>query len=335
MNNFKVLDLDALLHNLSHFKEKKICAMLKANAYGHGIKEIATHIAPHVCAFGVVNIEEGKEIRKICDKSVIVCSKVFDFKACKKYGLEVMIENEDDARACVKSGLLDGMHLKINCGMNRFGNSSPLSLKMLNGYLLEKDIKLKSIYTHFPRTATKHQVRSCYKKFEELKKEITQSPLVSFGGSEIYGHNLNYDILRLGLGLYGYGAPSLLPVMKINSTVLKVFYAHKGEYIGYGKNFRVSKDGLFAVVGMGYADGLRRNLSGKTTVSINGRKYKIVGNICMDCFFVEADEKVAVGDEVCVMDNAETHAKILKTIPYEILTGFNNMRGKTILVKKN
>ncbi len=334
MNNTKILDVDAMLHNLDQFKDKKICAMVKANAYGHGLKEIVGQIASRVHSFGVVSVEEAKEVRKLCDKPIIICSKVFDFRSCKKYGLEVMIENEEDARLCVSNGLFDSMHLKINCGMNRFGNSSPLALKILNGYLLEKNITLKSIYTHFPRTGSKHQVKACYKKFCQLKQEISQTPLLSFGGSEIYNFNLNYDILRLGIGLYGYGSGDLRPIMKINSTVLKVFYAHKGEFIGYGKEYKVPADGYFAIVGMGYADGFRRNLSGKTKVVINSRAYQVVGNICMDCFFIEADDRVAVGDEVCVLSNAQEQAKILKTIPYEVLTGFNNMRGKTILAKK-
>ena len=83
---------------------------------------------------------------------------------------------------------------------------------------------------------------------------------------------------------------------------------------------------------MGYGDGLRRNMSGKFEVFINGKKRKTTGNICMDAFFVEVDESVSIGDEVVVMADAEYMAKKSETISYEILTGFSNFRGKTKIV---
>ena len=101
-----------------------------------------------------------------------------------------------------------------------------------------------------------------------------------------------------------------------------------GEYVGYGHNFYAESDGKFAVVPVGYGDGLSRRLSGKICVEIIGKKYPIIGSICMDAFFVKNDEKVKVGDSVIVMQDAEVFAKKLGTISYEVLTGFSNFRGK-------
>jgi alanine racemase len=132
--------------------------------------------------------------------------------------------------------------------------------------------------------------------------------------------------------MYGYGRAGLLPIMRIESFVEKIFYASAGEHIGYGTKFEVKRDGFYAIVPVGYGDGLRRNLSGKFYVSINGIKYKSVGNICMDAFFVKVDKNVKVGDKVVVMENAEQFAKKINTISYEILTGFSNFRGKTEII---
>ena len=120
--------------------------------------------------------------------------------------------------------------------------------------------------------------------------------------------------------------------LKIKSFVKKVFYAKAGEFVGYGSGFLVKKSGYFAVVPIGYADGLMRKLSNKFCVEINSKNYHAVGNICMDCFFVEVDENVKVEDEVVVMKDAEQFAKISKTIPYEILTNFSKLRGETKII---
>lgn len=135
-------------------------------------------------------------------------------------------------------------------------------------------------------------------------------------------------MLRLGIALYGYENENCEPVMRVKSKIIKVFKAKKGEHIGYGKKYRVKEDGLFAIVPMGYADGVSRNFSSKIFVEINGRQCPIVGNVCMDCFFVKC-ENACEGDDVVVLQNAENVATKLSTIPYEILTGFSKMRGMT------
>ncbi len=331
MKNFKVISRENLLWNLQQFSNKKIYAMVKANAYGHGIKEIVEQIEPFVEGFGVVNVDEGRQVRKLTKKPVLICSKTRDFRACKKFDLDVMVEDEEDLRLALKTGLKESLNLKINCGMNRFGAKSELALRQINQILEENNIKLKTIYTHFPRTESKKETKKNYQKFLELRSQISQSPPICFGGSGIFGYDFDFDILRLGIGLYGYGDKSLRPVMEVRSHVCKVFFAKKGEFVGYGKKYRVKNDGFFAVVPIGYGDGLRRNLSGDFCVGIGGKKFCAVGNICMDAFFVKVDESVKVGDEVNVMTNAQILAKKCGTISYEILTGFSNLRGKTIV----
>lgn len=331
MENYKILNINNLKKNITKYASKKICAMVKANAYGHGLKEVVLAIKDYVDYFGVVSEKEGVEVRKLTDKPILICSKTTNLRLCKKYNLEVMIEDEEDIRKCIKFGLENNMHLKINCGMNRFGSASSLNLKIVNEVLKENNLELKSIYTHFPRSDLKRDTKKCYKRFQKLRREISQNPPICLGGSGAINYNFDYDILRLGIGMYGYGQKDLLPVMEVTSSVRKIFYAKKGEYIGYGKFYKARKNSPYAVVAVGYGDGLRRNLSGKFYVMINGKKYKSVGRICMDAFFVKIDKTVKVGDEVKVMQNAEYLAKKSGTISYEILTGFSNFRGKTIL----
>lgn len=332
MENLKVINKENLYHNLSQFSGRKICAMVKSNAYGHGLLEIASLIKDRVSCFGVVNIAEALTIRKVTDLPILICSKVNDFKICKENNIDVMIDDERDLTNCLESGLTEGINLKVNCGMNRFGVNSVLLMRTLNDVFESERINLKSIYTHFPCTENKKLTYKHMQNFQKLRAEISQNAPICFGGSGIASYPFEYDILRLGIGMYGYGAKNLQPILSIQSYVSKVFFATRGQNIGYGNAFSVHHGGFFAVVPVGYGDGLRRNLSGKISVIINNTRCKIVGNICMDSFFVAVDENVKVGDKVVVMDDADYFAEKIGTIPYEILTGLANFRGKTEII---
>lgn len=333
MKNYKILKYENLLENLRKFQTKKICAMVKANAYGHGIKEVVKSIENQVECFGVVNIDEAIIVRKLTEKPILICAKTDNFKACKKHNFDVVIDSEFELKAAIKNGLQENLHLKIDCGMNRFGIKSTLDAKILNELLTENQIDLKSICTHFPRTEIRRETLKNYQNFMKIRAEITQDVPLCFGGTGIIRYPFPFDMVRVGIGMYGYGQSGLLPVMQIRSYVSKVFYAQKGNFVGYGKKYKARSDGKFAIVPVGYGDGLRRNLSGKFFVKIGGKKYRAVGNICMDCFFVKVDKTVKVNDEVEVMSDAAYLAKKSGTISYEILTGFSNLRGKTVIEK--
>ncbi len=329
MENFKYLNLDALMYNLACYQSKKVILMVKSNAYGHGIKEIVSLTSAYVDAFGVVSEHEAEVVRNFCDKRIIIFAPATNLNACRDF--EIIVDNEEDLRKAIDFGCK--IHLAINVGMNRFGTKSEIVLKSMNHILSEVD--LKSIYTHFPDTSDPARTKRQYERFCDLRNLISHPAPVCFGGSGIYNYPFSYDAIRLGIGAYGY-EKNRMPVMSIVSHITKIFYAKSGEYIGYGKKYRVKKAGFFGVVNVGYGDGLMRTLSQKFSVEINGKKFEAVGNICMDAFFVKIDKSVSVGDEVLVMSDASYLAKRAKTIPYEILTNFSNLRGtvKTTSNKK-
>jgi alanine racemase len=166
--------------------------------------------------------------------------------------------------------------------MNRFGVSSEIGVKMLSEKLLENGVELKSVYTHFSNTENKRRTYESYQRFLALLSNLSQNVPICLGGSGVIDYSFQYDMLRLGIGLYGYGREGLQPVMRIESFVCKTFFAKSGEYVGYGKFFKVENDGKFAIIPVGYGDGLSRRLSGKISVLIHGRKFPLVGRICMD-----------------------------------------------------
>ena len=119
--------------------------------------------------------------------------------------------------------------------------------------------------------------------------------------------------------------------MSICGNILKITHCKNGEYIGYGKT-KLKHNARIALVPLGYADGIPRQISNKAHVNINGRTCKIIGKICMDCLFIDVTNKnIHVGDSVTVFNNAEYYAKLACTSPYEILTNFSSARVKTCL----
>ena len=331
IQNLKLISKQNIRENISKYSDKKICLMVKANAYGHGLETIIPIVDDLVEAYGVVNIEEALIARKLTKKRIIIFFPVYDFDICKINKFEFMFDSEEMLLKAIECGCKHLLHFSVNVGMNRYGTKSFVAVKSIANLLKIYKIKLKSIYTHFSVTNSEKQTKKQYKKFVELKECFDANTPTCFGGSEIYNYNFDYQMLRLGICAYGYGMKDLRKVMKIISNVNKINFVKKGEYIGYGKKFKAKKDCYVAIVPVGYGDGLFRNLSGKFFVEINGKKYKTVGNICMDCFFVLVDKNVKVFDKVEVLSDADYFAKILNTIPYEILTNFSKLRGQTLL----
>ncbi len=326
MKNYRIINGEHLKSNIQNYNSKKICAMVKSNAYGHGLNEIVKIAEPLVEYFGVVSLEEALAVRKISEKPILICSKVFDYKACKKNNIDVMIDNEQDLLLAIRCK--NTIHLKIDCGMNRYGIRSKFEIFQINKLLEQSEANIKYIYTHFCDTKNKSCTKKDYANFLKLKSKLIKDVPICMGGSGVFDYGFEYDMLRLGLAMYGYGK-NVLPVERLVSHVCKVFFAKKGETIGYNGAYHVRHDGFFAIIPVGYGDGLRRNLSNNFFVEINGKKFKSVGNICMDVFFVKVDQSVMVGDEVIVMQNAFDLSK--GTIPYEVLTSFSSFRGETII----
>lgn len=325
MENLKVINSSNLLFNLEKFSDKKICAMVKSNAYGHGLFEIVKILDGKVDYFGVANVVEAQKVRRISNSNILIFGKLTSPKICKRLNADVVIEDEKDLVQCLKYGL-QNIHLKIDCGMNRFGAKNQIELSMIEKLLIEKNIELKSILTHFPKTKSKNFTLKCLKRFFYLKNFITQTPPISFGGTGISDFQENFDILRVGIGLYGYGNSDLKPVMTIKSYVEKIVTLKKGEMLGYGHILK--KSGIFAILPMGYGDGIRQKA--KIKVKIGDKTFKNEGKLCMDAMFIRVDENVKVGDEVIIMDDAENFEKGVSA--YEVLTNFSKMRGKTIII---
>ena len=342
----RIVDVDALLHNIKLLKNlkpsKKICAMIKADAYGHGIINIAKILDGHVDYLGVATIHEALSLRRSDIKSKILVvgktEKKYVELACKNnISLSVFayIEIAEIEQMLEEKKLKLDVHVKINTGMNRLGVSTLKEYKLIQNKLKKsKKLNFEGVFTHFCSIFDDNKLFFDQKKsFQKYINATLKSfnPICHIGGSGAINFDIDHvDMYRVGLNIYGYQHPksnlALRKVLKIKSSVLQIHNLKKGEVVGYFPGVISPSTKKIATVFYGYNDGMDKKLKNRATVKICGQDCKIVA-VCMDMIMVDVTGlDVKVGDPVVVFDDADKFAKILKSSNYEVLTGFSNLR---------
>ncbi len=303
------INISCLESNLCYLRKRvscELCAVVKGNAYGHGLA-IAHFIDDYIDSYAVANGDEAIKLRKITSKPIYVLCPSEDINDDNVIYAATSEKDFQHKRVCVK----------VNTGMNRLG-ILPSEVDAFLDLCVAKGIKVDSIYTHFSDFEyapiqfdrfmnIDHCVKrhACASNFLKLPSEY------------------QLDMVRCGLAMYGYGDEHLKPVMSAYTEVYAVLSVKKGERIGY--SYVATNDMKIAVLGAGYADGIRRQ---KQMFCIKGKLCETVGNICMDmCFVNVSDIDVQTGDKaeflgknidgICVANNNNT-------IIYEILTSFGS-----------
>ena len=349
-----IIDRSHLIHNIKCIKSllnnnTKLCAIVKANAYGVGVKQVCECIIDYVDYLAVASVIEAREIRQFeALKPIVVLGEVddSDISYCVSHNVDISISSVDRLRRIIK--VLDNctlnIHVKIDTGLNRYGIKEISQLKKIIAICKKsKCINLCGLMTHF---ATKSSdidfVDTQYNKFITFAK-LTPNAICHCANSYATIHDQKYHLDMCRVGFYMYGmteseCQDLLPVVSIKSKIMYIHNVKKSETIGYDRTFVADKDMTVAVVGMGYADGLNRRLSNNFCLLVKGEYVPIVGNICMDCCMVDCTGlKIHEGDLVTILgddDNKKItlcdHAKSAGTSEYEILLKFNQHRMKIV-----
>lgn len=360
--NSKKINIKNLKYNFNYLKNKinnkKICAMVKANAYGHGVESVVNNLK-NADFFGVATLSEAMQVRQINHEAkILIVGKTTEYKICADNNISVTISSLEELKFLIKN--LNNyaninIHFKVNSGMNRYGFSSFSEFKNAYKIATLNNINVEGVFTHFScigEDREKYEMQKLkFLKFLECIPK-NQNPIIHVGGSGVVfedngkskynlpTYKIPFDMVRVGIALYGYPPfktkNSLKKVMKIQSQIVQINHMKKGEFLGYGLGFKAKQDMTVAVIPLGYADGICRNLTGKIKVKYikkeNGKTKtyfcKVVGKICMDCMFIDISSvlNAQIGDKIVVMDNAEVFAKAAGTISYEILTNFSKMR---------
>lgn len=336
-----------ILRNLA--PNASIMAIVKANAYGHGIVECSTALQNlGVEYFGVAFPSEGIKLREAGITKpilVLVTPNEYELEAYCKHNLDI-IANSLDLLTKLDSianeyGKKINAHLFINTGMNRDGIRPEEAYEFYIEASKLKNIEIIAICTHFTSSEEKDQ------SFTLLQIERFNRVLENFNSKGIsfrYIHAANsaavinypqsiYNMIRPGIALYGYNLSEtnhlkLEPVLTLKTKVHRVLELNPGESVGYNRRFIAQSKTKICTIPIGYGDGFPYSVNGNTQCIINGKKYPLIGTICMDQSIVNiGDDQVNIGDEVILIgsDGINTISAIElarqnSTIPYDILT---------------
>lgn len=332
------IDLDNIRHNAKAFvrlTKKPICAVVKANAYGHGAEEVACALSNLVDCFAVSLLSEAKAIRvSACGKDILILTPPCfeeDIIQAWKDGFILTIGDMPTAKMLVetvrKTRLFLRVHLKVNTGMNRYGMDIQTLGKVCGLFAKHPSISVEGVYSHMYEyaRATAEKQRQAFIQAVDVVKGYFPNAICHFGATygALLGNEFCFDMSRIGIGLYGYipdGAQDLdeerikrVSLQKAMSVWAETTAQRKCEDggIGYGNKQAVRGEDI-TILRFGYADGFLR----KKENGVCGYE-KNANNLCMDaCIQKRKSEK---GVWLPVMLDAKETAKITETISYEVL----------------
>ncbi|MBM3707668.1 MAG: alanine racemase [Actinobacteria bacterium] len=334
-NNIRVLK--------SHLNQLKtnIMAVVKSNAYGHGMVDVSKHLVEcGINILGVALIEDGIRLRKSGLKVPIYIlgeQPVETVKDALKYDFILGINSYEKALAtsklCEKFAKKLTVNIKIDTGMNRIGINFRKAVEEIEKIILLPGLKIEGIFTHFSCANDKDEAYTMLQwgRFKEILSQL-ENKNINFklkhcanSAAFLRYKDMHLDMVRLGISIYGVSpfmddsekwlAPdvveiikSLKPVLSLKSKISFVKDVANGECISYGAAFKTARPSVIATVPVGYADGYTRLFSNKANVIIEGEYAPVVGNVTMDQIMVDvtdiADKKtVTQGTEVILIGN--------------------------------
>lgn len=359
------VNLAAMTHNISYFrrhlpKNHKLVAMVKASSYGAGDVEVAQLLQHQgINYLAVAFADEGITLREkgITMPIVVLNADAGSFDKMVSYSLEPEIYSFTSLKEFSRSVERYGhssypIHLKLDTGMHRLGFVEEDMAQLIDMLKVNRYVKVASIFAHLACADMPEQddyTRGQIELFDKLSMMVANSLPY-----KVLRHTANsaaierfpeaaFDMCRLGLGLYGYGYchnEELQVVSTLRSRVVQLRCRKAGESIGYARSQVLERDSLIATIPVGYADGLDRHLgSGAWSMLVAGKPAPIVGRVCMDSCMIDVTdiEGVHEGSEVLIFsanqgNTAEDMARVLGTIPYEIISTVAS-RVKRVYVK--
>lgn len=360
------VNLDAMTHNVGYFRKflpmnHRLVAMVKASSYGAGDVEVAqlmqrlgvNYLAVAFADEGIILREKG-----ITMPIVVLNADAGSFDKMIDYRLEPEIYSfhslTDFVRSVERYGVYSyPIHIKLDTGMHRLGFVEEELPELIEKLQSQKGIRVASVFAHLSCADDPSQDDFTHRQIERFDR--MSRVVVDALPYEVIRHTANsaaierfpeaqFDMCRLGLGLYGYGYQhndELQPVAALKTRIVQIRQRKAGEAIGYGRSEVLKRDSLIATIPIGYADGLNRHLGGgRWSMLVGGCAAPTVGRICMDSCMIDVTdiEGVQEGEQVSIFSSVtgntpEDMARVLDTIPYEVLTSVS-ARVKRIYVRE-
>ncbi len=344
MRNSQItVSIQALQHNLQKVRDlcphSKIVAMVKANAYGHGLLPVAKALS-HADMLGVALVEEAAVLRAAHIKNAIVVlegafsrEELLDAIHLK---LDLVVHHEQQVALLENTSTSEPLNiwLKINTGMNRLGFNPEHVISIYDRLSNIPYIKSIKLLTHFASAddKTSSQTEEQIAIFQNICKQLPDFELSMANSAAILNWpQTQVDWVRPGIMLYGCSpcanqsadALGLLPAMTVSAPVMAVHRVRQGDKVGYGGTWQASKETTIAVIAIGYGDGYPRHAQEGTPVLLGSTTGKLVGRVSMDMITVDfGDYPVEVG-AICTLWGKglpiEEVAEYCNTIPYTLV----------------
>lgn len=374
------IDLDALSYNMKNIREKvgadvQICAVVKANAYGHSAEDvIGTLKEAGADQFAVSSLDEALELRQYePDRDILVLGNI-------PYGTEelsVAADLQHAVTSCEKARLLSDaagrtgrtarIHIKVDTGMTRIGFSADdRGAKEVEKIASLPDVRIEGLFTHFATADERDKTRALnqhrrYLEFaDKLRARGIQIKLKHAANSAAIMEmpDTYHDMVRPGIILYGI-YPSrevdrkqlkIRPVMSFKTRIVHVKTVKEACEISYGGRYTSAPGDQIGTIAVGYADGYTRAQSGRAEVLFRGKRVRVLGSICMDQCMIDLNgfENVEIGEEVVLFGrqggefiSADEVGDRYRTIGYEVVCAVNRrvprffVRGGQVVNKRN
>ncbi len=348
-----------LKQNLSQLRKLvsskvKILAVVKANAYGHGLVSVSKTLSNLQNLFlGVTSLEEAIQLQEAKIQSpILILGNIFPFSNLEeaiRRRIRLTVASREAALMCDRMARKLNQkvycHAKIDTGMNRIGVRAQNSLEFIQRILEYPTLKLEGIYTHFADSAEDPEfTRFQWKLFSNLNSQLEDYkisvPYLHCANSSalLKYPNMHLSMVRPGISLYGVNpaqrtrSANLKPVLSWKSRIIFLKVAPARTPVSYAGTFVTRRRSKIATAAFGYADGFRRSLSNRGEVLVRGKRVPIIGRVTMDMTMLDVTDlpEVRVGDEVVIVGNQgeeeiqiQELAQKCQTSPYEIFCGIS------------
>ncbi|MFW6359767.1 MAG: alanine racemase [Chroococcales cyanobacterium] len=361
----------ALIHNVTQIKQQlspqtALMAVVKADAYGHGAVSVAqTVLEAGASELAVATLGEGVELREAGISTPILIlgaiNSPVEIEAIAHYQLQPTLCTPQQAlifsEMMAKLGQSLPVHLKIDTGMSRLGTLWYEATEFVQLVQQLPHLELASVYSHLATADDPNPqvMQQQHERFQTAIANLNQQGIypprlhLANSAATLSDRHLHYDLVRVGLALYGlYPAPhlqsviDLKPVLTVKARVTQVKTIPAGSGVSYGHKFVADQDTRIAVIGIGYADGIPRNLSNRLMVLLRGQKIPQIGAITMDQMMLNVNDlpNVQPGEVVTLIGkdgenaiSADDWAATLGTISWEILCSFKHRLPRVTVEK--
>ncbi len=365
------LDGGAPEHNLRELARGaapgvKICAVVKSNAYGHGVPQIAG-LLPSADWFAVNSFEEGLQLRSLGEsRPVLILGHVplDSLAAAVEAGLSLTVYNAETIEALSRTGGRARVHLKVETGTGRQGVLPADLPAFLSGVRAAPNVELEGLSTHFANIEdtlnhgyAETQLAAFAEALRTVERVAGRPPFVHTActAASILFPQTHFTMLRVGIGIYGMWpsretylsalqgkapVPELRPVLAWKTRIAQIKTLPEGSYVGYGCSYRTTRQTLLGVLPVGYADGYDRALGNRAHVLVRGKRAPVIGRICMNLTMVDLtdipgvrleEETVLLGSMGDERISAETLGEWAGTINYEVVARISPLLPRRII----